>query len=66
MDCHASLGTDHLISRGGGWDFSSRQVIFFTPFAQQVIFFKSILQQVFFLKDNTLKSEKCKRKQHIE
>ena len=33
--------------QGGGWDFSSRQVIFFSLFAQQVIFFKSKLQQVF-------------------
>ena len=55
--------------QGGGWDFSSRQVIFFSLFAQQVIFFKSKLQQVFlfFEKINyTLKSEKCKRKQHTE
>ena len=36
--------------QGGGWDFSSRQVIFFSLFSQQVIFFKSKLQQVFFLK----------------
>ena len=43
-----TLGTDHLISRGGGWDFSSRPVIFFSLFAQQVIFFKSKLQQVFY------------------
>ena len=51
----------------GGWDFSSRQVIFFSLSAQQVIFFKSKPQQViFFLKNNTIKSEKCKRKQHIE
>ena len=53
--------------QGGGWDFSSRQVIIFSLFAQQVIFFKSKLQQVFvFKKFNTLKSEKCKRKQNIE
>ena len=43
-----ALGTDHLISRGGGGCyFSSRQVIFFLLFAQQVIFFKSKLQQDF-------------------
>ena len=36
------------IQGGGGWDFSSRQVIFFSLFSQQVIFFKSKLQQVFF------------------
>ena len=42
------LGTDHLISRGGGWDFSSRQVIFFSLLAQQGIFFKSKPQQVFY------------------
>ena len=53
--------------QGGGWDFSSRQVIFFPLFAQQVIIFKSKLQQVFyFFLNNTLKPEKCKRKQHIE
>ena len=53
--------------QGGGWDFSSRQVIFFSVFAQQVIFFKSKLQQVFdFFEKNTIKSEKCNRKQHIE
>ena len=34
----------------GGWDFSSRQVIFFSLFAKHVIFFKSKLQQVFFFK----------------
>ena len=32
----------------GGWDFSSRQVIFSLFFAQQNIFFKSKLQQVFY------------------
>ena len=32
---------------GGGWDFSSRQVIFFSLYAQPTIFFKSKLQQVF-------------------
>ena len=42
-----SLGTDHLISRGRGWHFSSRQVIFFSLFTKEVIFFKSKLQQVF-------------------
>ena len=42
------LGTDHLISRGGGWDFSSRQVIFFSLLAQQVIFSRSKPQQVFY------------------
>ena len=26
----------------GGWDFSSRQVIFFSLFAQQVIFFQKL------------------------
>ena len=36
------------IQGGGGWDFSSRQVLFFSLFAQQVIFFKSKLQQVFY------------------
>ena len=34
--------------QGGGWDFSSRHVIFFSLFAQQFIFFKSKLQQVFY------------------
>ena len=34
--------------QGGGWDFSSRQVIFSSLLAQQVIFFKSKLQQVFY------------------
>ena len=34
------LGMDHLISGGGGWDFSLRQVIFFCLFAQQVTFSK--------------------------
>ena len=34
--------------QGGGWDFSSRPVIFFSLFAQQVIFFKSKLQQIFY------------------
>ena len=32
----------------GGRDFSSRQVIFFSLFAQQVSFFKSKLQQFFY------------------
>ena len=32
----------------GGWDFSLRQVIFFSLFAQQVTFFESKLQQVFY------------------
>ena len=34
--------------QGGGWDFSSRRVIFFSLFAQQVSFFKSKLQQDFY------------------
>ena len=53
--------------RGGGWDFSSRRVIFFSLFAQQVIFSKVNCNKIFiFLGKNTLKSEKCKGKQHIE
>ena len=53
--------------QGSIWYFSSRQVVFFSLFANQVMFFKSKVQQVsFFSKNNTLKSEKCKRKQHTE
>ena len=37
--------------QGGGWDFSSRQVIFSSLLAQQVIFFKSKLQQVFYFSE---------------
>ena len=40
--------------QGGGLGFSSRQVIFFSLFAQQVIFCKSKLQQVFYFFENTL------------
>ena len=42
------LGDGPFNIQGGGWDFSLRQVIFFSLFAQQVIFFKSKLQQVFY------------------
>ena len=63
----ASLRDGPFDIQGGGWDFSLRRVIFFSHFAQQLIFFKSELQQDFyFFGKNTLKSEKCKRKQHIE
>ena len=47
------------IQGGGGWDFSSRQVIFFSRFfAQQVIFFKSELQQVFYFFEITHLNQK--------
>ena len=36
--------------RRGGWDFSSRQVIFFLYFCTTCYFFKSTLQQAFFEK----------------
>ena len=55
------LGTNHLISRGGGGlGFFLATSYFFLSFCTTVIFFKSKLQQVFFifLKNNTLKSEK--------
>ena len=41
---------------------------FFSLFAQQVIFFSKVDCNKFFifLKKITIKSEKCKRKQHIE
>ena len=44
--------------QGEGWDFSSRQVIFFSVFAQQVIFFKSKLQQVFYFFEKTHSNQK--------
>ena len=64
----SDLGTDHLISRGGGgWDFSLRQVIFFSLFVQQVFFSKGNCNKFFlYFKKYHIKSEKCKRKQHIE
>ena len=34
--------------QGGGWDFSSRQVIFFSLFSQQVIFSKVNCNKFFF------------------
>ena len=47
--------------QGGGWDFSSRQVTFFSLFAKQVFFSKVNCNKFFiFSKNNTLKSEKCK------
>ena len=50
-----------------GWDISSRQVVLFLFLQNKLFFFKSKVQQVsIFSKNNTLKSEKCKRKQHIE
>ena len=53
--------------QGGGWDFSSRQVIFSLFFAQQVIFSKVNCNKFFiFFKNNTLNSENCTQKQHIE
>ena len=53
---------------GGGLVFFLGISYFFSLFAKQVIFFKSKLQQVFynFWKNNTIKSEKCKWKQHDE
>ena len=45
---HAVRDGPFDIQGGGGWDFSSRRVIFFSVFAQQVIFFKNKLQQVFY------------------
>ena len=64
------LGTDHLISGGGGGGgllgFFLTTSYFFSLFAQQVFFSKVNCNKCFFSKNNTLKSEKCKRKQHIE
>ena len=55
------------IQGGGGLGFFLATSYFFLSFCTTSNFFKSKLQQVFyFLKNNTLKSEKCKRKQHIE
>ena len=56
------------IQGGGGLGFFLPTSYFFSLFAKQVIFFKSKLNMffLFFSKNNTLKSEKCKRKQHIE
>ena len=63
-----ALGTDHLISGGGGAGIFPRDKLFFSLFLHnKLFFFKSKLQQVFNIeKIQILKSEKCKRKQHIE
>ena len=51
----------------GGAGIFPRDKLFFLSFSITSYFFKSKPQQVFyFFEKNTLKSEKCKRKQHIE
>ena len=58
-----TLGMDHLILGGGGWDFSSLQVIF--PFFVKQVIFLSNLKQVSFKKEY-IEIRKCDRKQHLE
>ena len=67
----SNLGMVHLISWwvGGGWDFSSQQVIFFSLLAQKVIFFPKVNCNEFLIthlnqknvnESNTL-NEKCSK-----
>ena len=58
------LGTDHLISRGGGLGFFLGTSYFFLCFCTTSYFFQkqTATSFLFFGKKNTLKSEKCKRK----
>ena len=60
------LGTDHLISGGGGAGIFPRDKLFFSLFLCNKLFFQKQTATSFFLKNNTFKSEKCKQKQHIE
>ena len=55
-------------TKGGGLGFFLATSYFFLSLCTTSYFFKSKLQRVFFyfFENNTLKSEKCKRKQHIE
>ena len=53
--------------QGGGAGIFPHDKLFFLSFSKKLFFFKVNRNKFFiFLKNNTLKSEKCKRKQHIE